>query len=291
MADETPSRYQRCFISAPFGLELEVLPALLAERGIFWEWAKDSPPQGRDTGSGMENSDFVIVVLNGTRADYRAAFEAGIAVGLRKPVLLIQTNARALPLDFRRFTTVKTSLSNRDALGFHLDLFLAAPVVSPDSDDVDQPKGRPTDRPSRSRDLPRYFSTELERRAYDAVLQAGGTAVSEPRPYPETRFRPDLLAWLGNLDSELLDPVVIEVRTRVERHIARRLEEQLLRFMQMARIRTALVLTASPPPDREQQLSPNVFWLTIDKFEELAITGRLGAYVKDTRNRSLHGTR
>jgi len=286
-----PDRHlQQCFISAPFGLALGVLPELLAKRGVSWEWAKDATLQGQDAKMGIAAADFLLVVLNGTRADYRGAFDAGVAVGLGKPVLLIQTNARMLPLDFRSFTTVKASLSNRDALNFHLDLFLATPTSAL----------RPADRevrgsleqtpiPSKPDQSQIPFKSALELRAYEAIVAAGGSAIYEPRTDSEVRFRPDLLAWLGHLDAELLDPVVIEVKHRAEPITARRLEEQLLGFMHGARVRTALVVTVMPPPPREQQASPNVLWLTIDEFERLAQTGHLGVFVREMRNRILHG--
>ncbi|HEX7913047.1 MAG TPA: restriction endonuclease [Paraburkholderia sp.] len=118
MSNQFQQRYQRCFISAPFGVELGSLPELLEERGISWEWAKDEAGETQNAETGLANADFIIVVLNGTRADYRGIFDAGIAIGLRKPILLIQTKSRVLPIDFRWFSTVKTSLSNHDALPF-----------------------------------------------------------------------------------------------------------------------------------------------------------------------------
>src|SRR5690606_15691485 len=95
-------RYQRCFISAPFGLTLGVLLELLAQRGILCDWPKESLREDQDALTGIAAADFSLVVLNGTVADYRGVYEAGIAVGLCKPVLLIQGKARPLPLDFRR---------------------------------------------------------------------------------------------------------------------------------------------------------------------------------------------
>lgn len=128
MADFLHSRFRRCCVSAPFGLDLGVLPKLLAERQITWEWAKDGSFDRDDASSRIATADFSIVVLNGSRSDYRGAFDAGLAVALKKPVFLIQTKARALPLDLRLFTTVRSNLSNREALSFHLDLFLTTPA-------------------------------------------------------------------------------------------------------------------------------------------------------------------
>lgn len=293
MSNQPQQRYQRCFISAPFGVELGALPELLGERGISWEWAKGEAGETQNAETGLASADFIVVVLNGTKADYRGIFDAGIAIGLHKPIFLIQTKSHVLPIDFRWFSTVKTSLSNHDALSFHLDLFLAAPHVPPNST---APAASPPVRksslvPSKPRERERQFDSELERRAYQAIVSAGGTAISEPKSVPEAKYRPDLLAWLGHLDADMLDPVVIEVKGRALPSEVQRLEERLLGFMQAARVRMALVLTAERPPQRDQQLSPNVLWLTIDEFERLTSSAQLGIYVRNARNRIVHGAR
>lgn len=287
MSQPLQSYYRRCFISAPFGLELSSLTDLLAERAISWEWAKDANLDTHDPSAGITASDFALIVLNGTRADYRGAFDAGVAIGLGKPVLLIQTRSRPLPLDYRRFTTVKVSLSDSDALAFHLDLFLASPPFVPSAERPTPPREHSPSHGQR-RD-PGVFESDLERRAYDAVVAAGGTATAEPRLDPEAKFRPDLLAWLGHLDADLLDPTVIEVRHHADPKTMGRLEERLLTFMQGARARTALVLTTTPAPRRQQRASPNILWLTIDEFEALARSAKLGEFVRRARNRIVHG--
>lgn len=287
MSNQSQQSYRRCFISAPFGVGLGVLPELLKERLISWEWAKDVG-ENPTAETGLADADFAIVVLNGTKADYRGVFDAGVAVGLRKPILLIQTKSRVLPVDFRRFASVKTNLSDRDAISFHLDLFLAAPRVAVN---YAAPALRSLGREVSSgpRESIQHFDSELERRVYQAVLAAGGTAISEPRSTSDTKYRPDFLAWLGNIDPDMLDPVVIEVRGHTVSSEAQRIEELLLGFMQTARVRMALVLTADAPPQRNQQLSPNILWLTIDDFEALTASAELGVYVRRARNRIVHG--
>lgn len=284
--------YKRCFISAPFGLDLGVLPRVLGNRGISWEWTKEQTLGSQDSRLGIAAADFVLVIMNGTKGDYRGAFDVGIAVGLLKPILLIQVKGRALPLDYRRFTTVKISLLNEDALNFHLELFLASPPVLPQAAEVELPRQEQFSSTLREHRSHYSGNSDLERRIYNSVIAAGGTAIPQPNIDSKSKFRPDFLVWLGKLDSEFLDPVVVEVkRTVFDGSSARKLEEQLLNFMQTARFGMALVLTATPPPERQQQLSPNVLWLTIDEFEKLLGSEQLGSYVRDTRNRITHGSR
>src|SRR5688572_28966776 len=88
-----PSRtYSRCFISAPVGIDLGVLPQLLGERKIAWNWASnDFPVDGRFT-IGIQKCDFAIGILDGSRYDFNVIYEVGVAEGLGKPVLLIALN-------------------------------------------------------------------------------------------------------------------------------------------------------------------------------------------------------
>lgn len=291
MPNSSRHPYQRCFISAPYGVDLAALPRLLGERQIAWEWAKDEPSVLQSATTGIEKADFVIIVLNGTRADYRGVFDAGIATGLRKPVLLVQTKSHLLPIDLRLFLTVKASLTDYEAIGFHLDLLLSSPHRAAAGTAVKL--GEPSVPPRRHKPeetTPR-FDSQLERRAYEAILRVGGTAVATTQGTSDTKFRPDFLAWLGHLDADLFDPVAIEIKGHIIAGDMQQLEERLFGFIQAARVQMALILTEDPTPRREQQFSPNVIWMSLDLFEELATKGDLGNYVRNARNRIVHGAR
>src|SRR5580658_6588787 len=127
MLPNSPSHLHRAFISAPLGLDLGALPALLSERSISWEWAKEHPDLSQSVQRAIGQADFLVGVVNGTSSDYRVLYEAGVASGLKRPVLLLMTRSRPLPLERHPFAVSKVSLKNRRALGFQLDLFLNAP--------------------------------------------------------------------------------------------------------------------------------------------------------------------
>lgn len=291
MCNSLKKKYKRCFIAAPFGIDLDVLYKILEKRGISWQWAKDEVLENKDALSVISAADFVIVVIDGTKADYNSLFDSGVAVGLGKPVLLIQTKKTDLPLDCDRFTIVNASLSNGDALGFHLDLFLDSPPVELAATSIEPPKIIAFSRSSKTRASNRTFDSALEERVFDAVVAAGGSATPQPISGPDVKFRPDFLAWLGNLDSEFLDPVVIEVKSSNSIKNAHLIDKKLLKFMGSARFKMALVLTDLPQPQRLKKPSPNVLWMTIEEFERLTTTEQLGRYIRETRNRIAHGVR
>jgi hypothetical protein len=194
-------------------------------------------------------------------------YEAGIANGLGKPVLLVTTRARPLPLEQTYFSLAKVRLENRSALAFQLDVFLAVPHQDIFSRDAEYQSAAPSPPPPKPRsEAPGGFhgpESDLERRVYQIVEASGGTVQAQPHPPSGSKFRPDFLVWLGQQESELLDPAVIEVKGYVDSNDVRKFEQQLLSFMEAAGVRTGLVVTAGPVPPREQQLSVNVFWLDV----------------------------
>ncbi|WP_439538945.1 hypothetical protein [Sphingomonas sp.] len=290
MSSSLPA-YHRCYISAPVGLKLGALPELLTAHGIAWEWADGTNPAEQNSRDQIAAADFVLIVLNGTRADYQGVFDAGIATGLDKPAFLLQGTTRPLPVDLRRFASAKVSLNDKDALEFHLELFLSTPRDSTRPAEASKPATGLIRPQSGAGAVEPPLASGLERRVFDAVIAAGGTAIAEPPMVTRSRYRPDLLASFGEIEPELLDLVAIEVKGRVEGGEASKVEDRLLAFMTSARVKTGLVITEALPPSRGQQLSPNILWLSIDLFEQLAQSGRVGGYVRETRNRIRHGSR
>ncbi len=279
-------RYFRCFISAPFGMDLGALPALLGERHIAWNWSADTPV-GAHFAPSIQKCDFVIAVLNGTQSDQRVLYEVGLAEGLGKPVLTIAASKRVGSLARSLFPFVDVKLSERYALAFHLDAFLSTPHETVFERDRTAISAKPVVPPS-PEIPPRKLHSRLEVRVYDAVREAGGSAIVEPETNGSSG-RPDLLIWLSSEDPDLLDPAVIEIKGQLRSSDARRAEQQLLGFMQAAGVRCGFLLTEQGPPEKHRPISPYIFWLSIDHFVALTRDRRLGQHIRDLRNRAAHG--
>jgi hypothetical protein len=286
MIASSPQRYFRCFISAPYGMELGVLPILLGERRIAWNWSEDTPVGTRYAPT-IQKCDFAIAVLDGSQSDQRVLYEVGLAEGLGKPVFTIATTKRVGKVARSLFSFVDVKLTEREALAFNLDAFLSTPhetvferdrpVVASQSIAPQEPE--PTGH---------QFHSQLDARVYNAVKQAGGSAIVEPET-DKSQGRPDLLIWLSSEDAELFDPAVIEIKSRLDASGARRAEQKLWSFMQSAGVRCGFLLTEQEPPQKRRPLSPYIFWLSVDKFVALARDGRLGQHVRGLRNRAAHG--
>lgn len=64
MFKEPPRRFHRCYISAPFGIDLGSLPSLLGQRQIAWNWAAADVPSELGCARGIERCDFVVADLD-----------------------------------------------------------------------------------------------------------------------------------------------------------------------------------------------------------------------------------
>lgn len=285
--------FSNCFVSAPTGMDLGFLPEILEARGIGWEWAKASAPELANPYSAIRRADFFVGVLNGTRTDYRVIHETGAAAVLAKPVLLIMSPLRKLPVDLQRFTVAHVKLTDDRALRFHIDAFLSAPQrnVFEDRRPVLSSIPEPPSIPAGKRTQPATPESRLEQEVFDLIQQAGGSAVVQPDSNTPERYRPDLLVWLRSQDAELLDPAVIEVKGRVSRGTIRSIEERLLGFMGTSGVRTGLVITSEAVPERSQPAWPTIFWLDLQTFRELLRSSQLGPYLRESRNRAVHGAR
>lgn len=269
-------------------MDLGVLPILLGERHIAWNSSEDTTV-GTGYALTIQRCDFVIAVLNGTQNDQRVLYEAGIAEGLGKPVFAIATSKRVSRIARSLFAFLDAKFSEEAALSFHLDTFLSTPHEtiferkrSSLSSQVFEPK-EPT--------VPaQHFHSQLEARVYATITDIGGSALAEPQD-EGSLIRPDLLMWLGSQDAELFDPAVIEIKgLLLDASTAKRAEQRLLEFMQVSGVRCGFLLTENEPPQKRRQMSPYVFWMSIDKFIALARKGDLGLHVRGLRNRAVHGS-
>lgn len=269
-------------------MDLGVLPILLGERHIAWNWSED-PPVGTRYAPTIQRCNFVIAVLDGSQNDQRVLYEVGLAEGLSKPVFAIATSKRVGRVARSLLAFVDAKLSERKVLSFHLDAFLSTPhetIFGRDrpsqSSQAFEPKEPAVPAP--------HFHSQLEAQVYATITEIGGSAIAEPQD-GTSRIRPDLLMWLGSQDAELFDPAVIEIKGRLlNASAAKRAEQQLLDFMQVAGVKCGFLLTKQEPPQKRRPLSPYVFWLSVDKFIDLARDGNLGRHVRGLRNRAAHGS-
>ena len=288
MFTEPPRRFHRCYISAPFGIDLGSLPILLGQRQIGWNWAAPDILGELGYATAIQRSDFVIAVLDGSRSDHRVLYELGVAEGVGKPVFVVSIRKRANAFAISKFAVANVGLREAEALGFQLDLFLSTPHESIFIKGT-QPPPSSLVAPVVTRKGPvAVHGATLEKFVFDEILLAGGTAIAEPGSNADA-VTPDLVMWLPKQEPVLLDPAMIEIKVKATAQIARMVERSLLPLIQTSGMGSALLLTQEMPTSTFRPTAPNFFWLSIEQFVELLRSGKLGRHLRELRNRAAHG--
>jgi hypothetical protein len=298
--------FTSCFISAPFGANLGALTRVLDKAEIQWEWArsnldlKDRLPG--DLRKIIRGVDFVIgVILSGSASD-NIMFEVGLAVGMRKPVLLVGADKGRVPSDLAGIPSVQASLDDERALALHLDLLIRSSRQGPRYP-VSGQSGKTSI--GQFPDLGLHTNVKYDSKPESAlegelvtlIERAGGRTLLHPRLEGESRqFIPDVLFWLPTADVELLNPAVVELKGDFQ--TPQQLldaEKQLLQFLQQTGVRTGLLIVRGlgPASRAEFRGSPllNVFRLDFERFRNLITHGELSSYLHQERNRAAHGLR
>lgn len=288
MFTEPPRRLHRCYISAPFGINLGSLPILLGQRQIGWNWAAPNIPGELGYATAIQQSDFVIAVLDGSRSDHRVLYEVGVAEGVGKPVFVVSIRKRTSAFAVSKFAVATVGLHEAQALGFQLDLFLSTPHESIFIKGSQPPPSAPVATVVKHEGPVAMEGATLERFVFGEILLAGGTAIAEPRSNAETAA-PDLVMWLPTQEPVLLDPAMIEVKAKATAQVARNVERKLLPLIQAGGMGSALLLTQEMPASTFRPTAPHFFWLSIEQFVELIRSGQLGRHLRELRNRAAHG--
>ena len=128
-------KFNSCFISAPFGVNLGSLTRVLDRAEIHWEWARSnldlSDRLPGDVRKIIRRVDFVVGVILGDTTSDNTMFEVGLAVGMGKPVLLIVADRAKVPSDLAGIPTVQASLDDEKAIDLHLDLLIRSSRHAP----------------------------------------------------------------------------------------------------------------------------------------------------------------
>jgi hypothetical protein len=261
---------------------------------VAWEWAlSDTPdePILPSVVSAIKRSDFVIGVLQESRASGNVLFELGIAVGLGRPRLLLRIGTVELPSELGTSAVFDSNLTDPKLLEFHVDLFSR-------SLDSRLPLKRKPQSASQGKlsvqdiEAPNLFGSALEQSVAAAIVRSGGRVTIPSRVGHERT--PDLLMWMPQLDSELFNPAAIEVVGINPTPDLAALQLQFASFLQSSGVRCGLIVVNSISKEKElQKLAPIpwIFALTLPDFKAKLISGDLGRWAKHERNRLAHGVR
>jgi hypothetical protein len=237
----------------------------------------------------------MVAVLAGQQSDHDVLFATGLAVGLRKPVLLCATQTAAVPPRLHALPLVRL------APGADESLVLALRHV---------PTDRP--RPGWEEDDEEQVAAPLGRRA-DAVLIALATASSEREildvlasaitapglmvlqegEVGEDRF--DLGVWAAEFTLAAGNPFLIQVkRTLADARAAEQAAQQVTTYLSALGGVWGMVVYLDGPPSetyRDELAHRSVLILRADEFVEALRHASFPEVVRDLRNRRTHELR
>ena len=274
------------FILSAAGARLDVLDRVLTAQGVETRTIHDLPPGKplRETiRVALELVDFVILVIDNRSMPMAVSFEAGLAAGLGKPLVVLDartTNRRLkdeLPVDVlipgpRMFAR----LDDEEGLDQEVAALLRTESWTHDQAPV-------SDR-IWSEPIPaRATMMRSERDVWDALAGTGAEVVGAR---PEARSIPDLLVDFPELGHSF-NPVMVEVvgqRADLRKKLA-----SISQVLERAPSRLALVVTLDDVKRRIEVPSPGVAVLVWSYQDLLAHPDQAVLDLVRTRNQLVHG--
>ncbi|MBT2399345.1 hypothetical protein [Streptomyces sp. ISL-100] len=239
----------------------------------------------------ITQAETVLVVLGSPARSQSVLFEAGVAVGMGKRVVVITDPGEETPADLCGLLTIRARPDDLEAIGFALDQAEGRPAPgSATAAAVGRPLGA-----VRVDELLALLHEGKPRELriieiLKTALEESGTVAVE-RPVHGTHRLIDLGVWSDDLDAIALNPLLIEVK----RTLSRSAVDQTLRLLQSSRMQAALLVHLEPPPSQSEagealeETTFPVLTVSLPALLERMRTSSFAEVVRDLRNRAVHG--
>ncbi|PZM13719.1 hypothetical protein [Rhizobium tubonense] len=238
-------------------------------------------------------ADAVIAVLD-RQSLQDVAFRLGLAVGSKRPVLLIAGET----LDRFRTDSILAALprfqgklTDEQALRFHVAAFLEG---------VEKDVGRPK-AAGRAPALPRGSShhfqmpdSMLERHLYEAFQLATeiGAIQHAPPILNDRSFRPDFAIWMDNDHGTIVNPIVVEVAAIGPAFSLERKIGQIRKYATEGGIGTAMLVVDGATASLDVRATdPLTIVVGLEALVELLAKGELWRAISVARNSAAEGGR
>ena len=263
-----------CLLVAPSAADLSTVRRLLRDREVEPLILAEVPPLGvtvlDQLSRALARAEVVIFVLSTPNADANMYFEIGLARGQGKRLMILAPEGTThVPGDIRELLVVKAQLDDDEAIGFSLDQLLAAPgsVAATAAIVADENAGRSLGdladalirraESLRERILTHPAEAATEREIEQSVAAALQASRVTPVVSSEGRDEgADLAAWVDELDSIGLNPLLIELKLRLDRTgTTDAAVEQARTFLRGNRAGAVLIVSLVGP--RADELAPS----------------------------------
>jgi len=245
----------------------------------------------------IHSADAVIVVLE-SHAD-NVLFELGIAMGLRKPTLLLVKPGESVP-PFAAFTSYLTYTgSETDILKLGVEGFLGTlrphktkkrPKRQKQEISTTQTRVLPTLTEEVQRLRAQPHEKELHQLVHKVLTSAGVTSVQD-----ETSGRGrgiDFVVWSDSLRGSFGNPVLIEVKGYLERAQFLAAYERLTKLVGDSSSAAGVLLYFRRPDqhfEKPMGWNPRVLWFDTEEFVTELLYRNLSEILVERRNLVVHG--
>jgi hypothetical protein len=289
---------KRCFISAPIGANLRTLRTVLQEKRVKVA-SLDDLPLGSDLATAIKEMissvDLVIGVLTHAGGSSNVYFELGQAVALGRQVVLFTSPQYLVPFDLQQRLVVRSGLHNREAISFALDQLLAAPVPLAKRNILDKPKtqGLSLSTGHILNDVQEAIAAgdgrRLEELVAAAIRASGVDVIAEAH---DKRGRADLAVWSDVLQPLVGNPLVIEIKVRLdEKTDARRVLQQLAKSVSASGAAWGLLLFGEGAGFEKigRSAPPNILAMSVPELIRAMELRPFVEIIRERRNRRAHG--
>jgi hypothetical protein len=246
-------------------------------------------------------ADIVIAVFGGREESVNVLFELGVALGLRKPTLIIapqdETNSPDAPTGI---AYLRADPDDSAALEFGLAQFLAAPPHSDASPKPDQKETRPLGpeadtllarlRANHGQLTDQHGKPLLQDTIVQALRASGISRVSLGEKHGDARI--DIAVWSNDLEPWVRNPLLIQVKNSLPGK--GELDTLVRRFANAwgpESVNWALVIyrEAAPEAHRLRHLNPHILLLSAEEFLVALKDTAFGDLIRKLRNERVHG--
>jgi hypothetical protein len=291
MADTAYEIPPRLYVSAPSDLELRPLLDGLKRRGADPYVLSDVAPLGADIVQSLRlaisQADRVLVVLSKAPA-LNSALEAGIALVLGKPLLIIAAPGLAIPSHLKGQLITQAHPDDLDAINFALDHAEAGAAQGTRRSGVPRATGLPLGRDKAQELLARLSRADpgqIERSSVDVLLEA--IEASRGVGAVDADSGRDLGVWIDDLAAISGNPLLVEVK----RFVTPGAVEQVFRALDAhptAQIALLVYIEPSPATQLARARFP-VLAVSIQELLERMAVASFAEVLIYLRNRSAHG--
>lgn len=235
----------------------------------------------------ISEADQVLVVLNDEGSSKNVLFEAGLAVGLGKPLIVVaDPNLKDVPSDIASFLMIRARPDDLRAINYALDRMEgrsdASPALYPAT-------GRSLG-PHADHLLDEAAKSDLrESTVIDLLVEAleGSGSVAVSNVNADQGF--DVGVWSDDLDAIAANPLLIEIKRDFR---TQSVDQTFTVLSRHPSARVALIVYLDESLDASKALKKAhfpVLAISLRKLLEGMRTASFAEVIRDLRNRSVHG--